>query len=100
MKQYRVFRVSVMEPCGGPWSALKTCVREFDTVDDALECINTLRTMFPKSYVMDSGNLGRSVDFIHHKTFDGIDFDIVYKGSVFWMILEHGEGLPMPIRIQ
>lgn len=99
MKQYRVSRVSIMEHCGSPWSALTTCVREFDTVEEALECIEHFKRQFPNSYIMDSGNLGRAVDWIHRKTFDGIAFDLVTRGSVFWMILEHGDGLPMPIRI-
>ena len=99
MKQYRVSRVSIMEPYGSPWSALTTCVREFDTVEEALECINHFQILFPDSYIMNSGNLGRAVDWIHQKTFDGISFNIVTQGSVFWMVLEHGDGLPMPIEI-
>lgn len=99
MKQYRVSRVSIMEPYGSPWSTLITCVREFDTVEEALECVEQLWNRFPDSYVMNSGNLGRAVDWIYQKTFNGMSFDIVTQGSVFWMILEHGNGLPMPIRI-
>ena len=99
MKQYRVFRVSIMEPCGGPYSAIKTCSREFNTLEEALNCVNTLRAVFPKSYVTDNGTLARKVEFHYKKQFSGIDFDIVYMGTIFWQILEHGDGLPMPIRI-
>lgn len=100
MKQYRVSRVSIIEPYGSPWSTLTTCVCEFDTVEEALECIEQLRNLFSDSYVMNSGNLGRAVDWIRRKTFNGLSFDIVTQGSVFWMILEHGDGLSMPIRIR
>jgi len=43
---------------------------------------------------------GRAVDLIERKEFDGIKINIVTEANVFWMILEHGEGLPMPIHIQ
>lgn len=99
MKQYRVSRTSITEPYGSPLSALTTCVREFDTIEEALECVEQLRNLFPNSYVMNSGTLGRAVEWRHRTTFGGISFDIVTQGRVFWMILEHGDGLPMPIRI-
>ncbi len=100
MKKYRVSREFVKHTYGSPWSALRTCVREFDTVEEALECVEQLRNMFPDTYIMDSGNLGRAVDLIDRKEFGGIEYAIVTESNVFWMILEHGEGLPMPIRIQ
>lgn len=99
MKKYKVSRVSIMEPYGSSWSALTTCTHEFDTVEEALACIKQLRSMFPDSYILNSGNLGRAVDWIQQKTFGGMTFDVITQGSVFWMVLEHGDGLPMPIRI-
>ena len=99
MKKYRVSRVSVMEPYGSSMSAFKTCEVEFDSMEEALNVIELMRTRFPKAEVMPSGNLGREIEYIKKKTFKGIDFNIVRKGSVFWMVLEVGEGLPRPIRI-
>jgi len=101
MKQYRVSRVTVMEPYGSGISAFTTCVREFDTKEEALKCVYSMKDKFPEAFVADSGNLVRRIEFIRRKYFKSIDasVDIIQRGSVFWMILEHGDGLPMPIRL-
>lgn len=101
MKQYRVSRVTVVEPYGSSMSALTTCVREFDTKEEALDCVYSIKDKFPEAFIADSGNLVRKIEFVQHKYFKNISatVDIVKCGSVFWMILEHGDGLPMPIRL-
>lgn len=102
MKQYRVSRVTVIEPYGSNMSAFTTCVREFDTKEEALTCIYSMMDRFPEAFIADTGTLVRNIEFIRHKYFKSIDasVDMVQKGSVFWMILEHGDGLPMPINIK
>lgn len=102
MKQYRVSRVTVVEPYGSSMSALTTCIREFNTKKEALACVYLMKDRFPESFIADSGNLVREIKYIKHKYFKsiGVNVDIVQRGSVFWMILEHGDGdLPMPIRL-
>lgn len=101
MKQYRVSRVTVLEPYGSNISALTTCVREFDTKEEALACVYSMMDRFPEAFIADTGTLVRNVEFIRRKHFKYIDvsMDIIQRGSVFWMILEHGDGLPMPIRL-
>lgn len=99
MKKYRVSRVSVMEPYGSPMSSFKTCEVEFDSIEEALNAVELMKDRFPRAKVMPSGNLGREVRYIKKKTFQGIDFNIVRKASIFWMILEVGDGLPKPVRI-
>ena len=97
MKQYRVSRVSVMEPYRSSLSTMTTCVREFDSLEEALDVIKIIRKRFPNSEIMPSGNLGRRVEWIKTQTINGMEFSFIQDGSIFWMILEHGDGLPMPI---
>ena len=99
MKQYRVSRVSVTEPYGSSLSTMITCVREFDSLEEALNTVKTISKRFPNSEIMPSGNIGRKVEWIKTQTIDGIESSFIQEGSVFWMILEHGDGLPMPIDI-
>ena len=101
MKQYRVSRVTVIESYGSNMSALTTCVREFDTKEEALNCVYSMKDRFPEAFIADTGTLVRNIEFIRRKYFKNIDagVDIIQRGSVFWMILEHGDGLPMPIRL-
>ena len=99
MKKYRVYRDFVKHQYGSPWSALTTCVREFDTVEEALKCVEQLQNMFPDNYILDSGSVGRAVDLIDKRVFDGIEVNIVTETNVFWSVLEHGDGLPMPVRL-
>ena len=101
MKQYRVSRVTVVEPYGSSMSALTTCVREFNTKEEALECVYSMKDKFPEAFVADTGTLVRKIEFVRRKYFKsiGTSVDMIQQGSVFWMILEHGDGLPMPIHL-
>lgn len=101
MKQYRVSRITVVEPYGTSMSTLITCVREFDTKEEAMNCIYSIKDRFPEAFIADTGTLVRKIEFVQRKFFKsiGASVDIVKRGSVFWMILEHGDGLPMPIRL-
>ena len=84
MKRYRVSRSFVKYVCGSPCCALTTCVRDFDTVEEALKCIEQFQNIFTDAYVLDSGSIGRAVDLIDKRDFDSIQCDIVTKASVFW----------------
>lgn len=102
MKQYRVSRVTVVEPYGSSTSTLTTCIREFNTKEEALSCVYSMKDRFPNAFIAESGNLVREIEYVQHKYFKniGVTVDIVRRGSVFWMILEHGDGdLPMPISL-
>lgn len=89
MKQYRVSRVAVVEPYGSSMSSFTTCVREFNTKEEALACVYSIKDRFPEAVIADSGNLVRHIEFVRRKYFKsiGVTVDMIQKGSVFWMIL-------------
>ena len=96
MKEYKVSRVSVME--NGSRSMI-TCTKRFDSLEEALDAVNSLIERFPDFEAMPSGSLGRKMQWTKRVTLNGYKFAIVKGGSVFLMVTDLSGGLPMPIHL-
>jgi len=99
MKKYKVFATFIDDTWYIPMANKLTCYKEFDSIKEAIACLDIIHKRFPESYISNDGKLVRDFTYTKRDNYPYMFFDITYHGRVIWEIIEEINGKQKPIRI-